>query len=409
MFTFLNDLIRQIFLSLFRHKLRSSLALIGIIWGTVAIILLLALGNGFYAANIKNLSFLNNGTLFIWTGTTSKPFAGLPPGQTLHIQENILRSITQNIKKIKSYSPVYVNEKNAFQSPVNGKIMVQGVAPSFSEMQHFQSEEGGRFINDLDMAQINRVAFIDAQVKKTFFGEKKATGSFIYIDGIPFMVIGSEEPNQKGMMMWMTNSIYIPSTTFLSLWGPQDVNLFFILPNSVNDASLIKNNLKNMLAMQYQFDPTDEEALMIPNMENAQVFFKWFFRVIEIFLGFCGVLTLSVGGLSIANMMFLIVTERTREIGLRLALGAQDFHLMLQFMLETLIIVGLGGGLGFMFSFFCISVLQNLSLPEWLGSPHISLLTVIITIGILVFVAIAAGFFPARKAAYMKPVEALSF
>jgi putative ABC transport system permease protein len=138
------------------------------------------------------------------------------------------------------------------------------------------------------------------------------------------------------------------------------------------------------------------------------VFFTWFFRVVELFLGFCGLLTLSVGGLGTANMMFLIVAERTHEIGLRMALGAKQAHILWQFVLETLLLVSMGGIIGALVSIGILFSMRAYGLPEWLGIPHISFGTALSTIFILAFVGLVAGFFPARRAANMEPVRALT-
>jgi putative ABC transport system permease protein len=406
---YLTDLVRQIIFSLWTHKVRTCLALFGIIWGTIAVILLLAIGNGFYAANIKNLAFLNNGTIFVWPGTTSKSYAGLPQGQKIHMQIKDLNDMMQHVPGIKTFSPVYFTERVLSYQDKDVQGSLSGVGASYGEIQQVAPLPGGRFINILDIKQKNRVAFLDDKLKTTLFGQQEALGKTLLIAGIPFTVIGVANSKHKGSIIWMSNSIYIPYTTFLALFGQQDINLVFLQPQSAQDAAHIKNNFKTILAMRYRFDPNDKQALMIPNTEEAQVFFKWFFRTIELFLGFCGALTLSVGGLGIANMMFLIVTERTREIGLRMALGAEQLHIMLQFMLETLLLVGIGGAIGFLISGCCISILQQLTLPEWLGTPHFSWLTVIVTISILTLVGMIAGYFPARRAANMEPVKALGF
>ena len=144
-------------------------------------------------------------------------------------------------------------------------------------------------------------------------------------------------------------------------------------------------------------------------MRKAFDFFQWFFKSINLFLGFCGLLTLAVGGISVANMMFLIVTERTPEIGLKLALGAKDKHILGQVLLESFVIVFLGGLLGFLVSSLVLISLADISLGGWLGTPSLSIPVLIGTVIILAFVALLSGFFPALRASRLQPVEALSF
>lgn len=406
---YLKDILRQTIFSLWTHKLRTCLALFGIVWGTIAIIMLQAFNNGFYSANMKNLAFLNNGTILAWSGSTSKPFAGLPQGQKIHIRIRDLENIIEHIPDVEIFSPALFTSKDFVYQNKNTRGGIEGVSADYLEIQQLRPFPGGRFINPLDIKNKNRVVFIDNEIKKALFGEKEAVGKLLNIQGIPFTVVGVSDPKHKNIVMWMTNVAYIPYTTFLSLWGDQDVDNFFIQPHHANQTLSVKNSLKNMLGMKYKFDPNDKQAVMIPDTQDAQTFFKWFFRAIELFLGFCGILTLSVGALGIANMMFLIVTERTREIGLRIALGAQQFHIMSQFILETLLLVFLGGVIGFVISFACINLLQSLSLPEWLGKPHISWLSATLTIIMLCLAGLVAGYFPARRAANMEPIQALAF
>lgn len=407
---FFLDLFKQILFSLWSHKIRTCAALFGIVWGTITVILLLALGNGFYSANIKNLAFLNNGTIFAWPGVTSKPYAGLPEGQKIHLPIKDLLEIVQDIPGIKSFSPDYSFTGELHYKKKHINASVQGVASGYDKTQQLVYLPGGRFIDPLDVEKKNRVVFLDDSLKTILFGSEEAVNKQVLILGVPFTVIGVADKNNKSAVKFMReNNAFIPYTTYLAIKGQQDIRLIFITPESILDTPRIKNNLKNILAMKFRYDPTDEDAFHIPNLEAEQNFITWFFRVIELFLLFCGVLTLSVGGLGTANMMFLIVTERTREIGLRMALGAEQSHIMLQFILETLLLVSLGGIIGAVISGIILAILQQMHLPEWLGSPHISWMTASITTIILAIVGLTAGYFPARRAANMEPVKALAF
>jgi putative ABC transport system permease protein len=405
--------LQQVFFSLWRHKIRSALALFGIIWGTVAVILLLAIANGFYTANQKNLAFLNGGTVFAWGGKTSKPYQGSPPGQSIHLRITDLLAIVENVPQIKLFSPIYFlsnqHENILSYQDKQTAATIQGVNADQGEMQSLIAFPGGRFIDAFDVAERHRVVFLDNEIKLSLFGTENAVGKIIMIEGVPFLIIGIADPAHKNILIHMTKSIYVPYTTFLSLWGPKDIDFFFVQPTSSVHTAALKQSIKNMMARKHHFDPGDEQALMMPDTEDLQLFFQWFFRIIEIFFGVCGALTLSVGGLGIANMMFLIVTERTREIGLRMALGAGPVHIMTQFMLETLLLVGSGGVIGFILAGSCLQILQQLPLPEWLGTPHTSWTTIMITLSILLSVGALAGYFPARRAANMQPVQALAF
>jgi len=405
----LNDLFKQIFINLWAHKVRSVLALFGILWGTTTIVLLLSISNGFYAMQIKNLAFLNNATIFAWSGTTSKPFGGLPQGQKVHIQLVDFLQIMHHISGIKLYSPVFNKTTTlSYQDKtINGTII--GVAPGFDSIMQILLTPGSRFIDPLDVLQSRRVLFIDDAVCQVLFGDQNPLYKTVILNQVPFTVIGSASPNHASGIRFGENNIYLPYSTFLAINGQQDIHTLFLLPNNTADVPRIKRDLINLLAVYDHFDPTDEEALHMPDLAAQQLFVTWFFRAVEIFLICCGLLTLSVGGLGAANMMFLIVTERTREIGLRLALGAMTADVLLQFFCETGALVLLGGFSGFMLAIIILAILNHIGLPSWLGVPHISFFVFLMTIGALMAIGSLAGYFPARRAARMKVVEALAF
>src|SRR3990167_6981046 len=184
----IEDLLKQILLNFWRHKIRTCFALFGIIWGTIAVILLLSLGHGFYQASIKNLAFINNGTIFIWPGTTSKPYAGLAPGQNIHVRMNDMIEVMNHIPNVQRYSPNYFSAKEISYQNKHLQAAVQGVSSDFKEIQQISVESNGRFINQLDMIEKRRVVFLDEQVKLTLFGKQEAIGKFIFIQGVPFVV-----------------------------------------------------------------------------------------------------------------------------------------------------------------------------------------------------------------------------
>jgi len=406
---YLNDLLKQIVVTLLAHKIRSCLALFGIVWGSVTVFLLLALSNGFYTTQIKKLAFLNNATIFAWPGITSKPFAGMPQGQNIHIELNDFLRIVHNIPGIKTFSPAFHHESTLQYQDKNVAGNVQAVASGYQEIQQVSLLPGSRFIDPIDILHKNRVVFLDNSVKTILFGKENAFGKKVSIDGLPFTVIGTTDPDHASAIKWMDNSIYVPYTTYLAIHGKQDVAMMFLLPYNAKEAPRIKQDFIHLLAAKYHFDPTDDDAIHMPNLESPQQFITWFFRVVAFFLGACGALTLSVGGLGVANMMFLIVTERTREIGLRMALGARQIDILLQFLCETFLLITLGGVLGFIVSKSLLALINTIGIPEWLGTPYISWTTILTTSLILSGVGLLAGYYPARRAANMKPIQALAF
>jgi putative ABC transport system permease protein len=254
------------------------------------------------------------------------------------------------------------------------------------------------------------VVVLGESINKSVFKGEKAIGKMITLWGIPFTVIGVlKDSAGSGGAGWLSQKAMIPYTTMIQIKGNLDVGMFSAMPKKVSEALMVKQGVKNYLANLLHYNPADTGALNSPDLTKLMRYFTIFFLAIEVFLGFCGLLTLIVGGISVANMMFLMVTERTREIGLRMALGAKRKNILFLVLLETFLIVALGGFAGIVFSKAVVLIFDNVALPSWLGQPHIHSWTMMITVLILFLVTFLAGIFPARSASRMQPVDALSF
>lgn len=396
---------------MWQQKLRSLLAMFCIAVGTLTVVLLLALGTGFHDASYRNMLDITDGTFFIMVNKTTKSYNGFPQGQEIYRRflANSVVNLPKVVPAVKFVSPSSMTTTFVTYKKKQFHKTIYGVAPDFSILRKIKIADFGRFFNSIDLEKNNRVVVLGNKLKEGLFGAgDTALGKEVLINGAGFKVIGVMKKETESSQNYYDDNVIIPYTNFISLFGDRPVNFFILMPDPEADATLTEQALRSYFAGIYHFDKNDKEAMKFFNTTEVFQFVRWFFVAIQIFLGLCGTMTLGVGSIGVANIMFLIVTERTREIGLRKAIGASNWNILCQLLLEALIIVMFGGGFGFMGAYFITTVLQHLHLPDWLGNPTISGATTIATIIILASVGLAAGYFPARRAAKMDPVEALA-
>jgi putative ABC transport system permease protein len=406
------DLIGQFLRDLRTRKLRTALALFGIAWGTISVVLLLALGNAFHAASSKSMHGMGESLVIVWTSRTTKPYAGMQPGRGIEMKAEDVLAMGRAVPQIGRCSPeLFAWGTTLAFGRHRVKASVAGVAPAYEIMRNMIPEPGGRFIDDLDVELRRRVIFIGDELKKKLFDSGEAVGRTLLVDGRPFAVVGTlrkklQDSNYSGPD---ADRALIPYSTHIAIWGDQNVSNLLVTPEPPQASKPMKQAIYSYLGQKYRFDPTDEGALQMWDTVEMDRFFTWFFWGLKALFGLGGAMTLGAGGIGVANIMFLIVRERTREIGVRMAVGARDGHILGQVLLEALLIVGLGGLLGFAFSALVIFAVHLAPMPDWLGRPELSLRISLVTIGILSLVGLAAGLFPARHAARLDPVRALEF
>ena len=405
------DLITQLYQDMRAHKQRTFLAVFGILWGTVSVVVLIALGQGFYTVGKKSIEKLSAGVVFAIPRSTTLPYQGLPQGRILHIKANDVMNM-RNVIHLALITPKLHSSAQLSYQGLAHTQKVMGVSSDFGRMNGISLQQArGRFINESDETLKRHVVVIGGSLAAMLFKTNDPLHKTLMLKGIPFLVIGVLETNHTGFNFSEGNNpwdVFIPYSTFTTLFGNVDVSYFSAAPIQATESGALKKSILQYFAKRYYFNPEDVGAIDMPNVQQFADFFSLFFRAVQLFLGFCGAMTLGVGGVNVANMMFLIVSERTREIGLRMALGATEYHILSQILTEAFMIVLIGGFLGAGLSWGIIMVLQHIALPAWLGVPNLSVTSMIITFIVLTIVALLAGFFPARMASKLDPVIALS-
>jgi len=401
------------FVDTLRHqRLRTAMTILGITWGTVAVVVLLAFGAGMEKQMKKNAKGIGDGIVILGGGTTTKSFQGFPEGRRIRLLPADVELLAREIPGIETVTP----EHGRWNVPVrNGSAVaspyVTGVEPAYEELRNVFPAEGGRFFNELDLAGRRRVAVLGDELKALLFGDEDAVGKQVVIGDAPFTVVGVMQPKNQNSSYQQRDRdrIFIPTTTYRALFGERYLTRILYRVRDPAASEAVNARVYEVLGRRYTFDPADQDALGMWDTGESLKFFKYLFLGFNLFLGVVGSFTLVVGGIGVANIMYIVVKERTREIGVRRALGARRRDVLAQIMAETFLIVAVGAGAGMLLSLGLVRAGAALPMQEEIGIPTISPVVMGATVVLLGLVALLAGIFPARRAAGLDPVEALRY
>ncbi len=403
------DSIRQILRDLRGQKLRTFLTVFGIVWGTAAVSLLLAFGEGLHAQLLKNSAGLGNNIVMTWPALTSIPYEGLGKGRAIRLTERDVDLLRRKTIGLEAISAEY---EAPFKLQIGRRVLsvdVEGVEPPFGEMRNLIPQAGGRFLNPIDEREKRRVAFIGNELSEQLFGSGGAVGQVVRLGGSPFTIVGVMKPKEQDSSYSGRDKgkLFIPAATFRALHGDKYIDMLIFQADSVAATGSVKKQVYDILARKHRFDPKDEEALQMWDLSEAGKFLNTFMLAFNLFLGIVGSMTLIVGGIGVSNIMNVVVEERTREIGIKMALGARPGRVLTQFMIETFAITATGGILGLGLTAAICAVVPSFGATEYIGVPEVSPFVATITAGLLGAIGFAAGWFPARSAAALDPVVAM--
>ncbi len=398
----------SIFRDLRSQKLRTFLTLFGIVWGTVAVSLLLAFGHGLHRQLVKSTAGLGDRIVIGWPMRTSMPHEGLGKGRRMRMTEEDIAALKAQVGVLDGISSEYSRSLIARVGDRQRSVQVSGVAPVYGGMRNMIPAPGGRFLNPTDVAERRRVAFVGDRLAKDLFGELEPVGREVMLHGSPFLVVGVLRPKEQDSSYSGRDhsKMVIPWSTFCALTGDKYMNNFIYRATRPELNPAATAAVREVLGRRLRFAPADDQAIQVWDTTEAFVFIDAFMLGFQVFLGIMGVLTLTVGGIGVSNIMNVVVEERTREIGIKMALGARSRSILLQFLLETLLLTGIGGVIGLTLSFVICAVFPT-DFSEFVGVPTLSPGLALLTAAFLGLVGLAAGFFPARDAARLDPVVAM--
>jgi len=396
-----------------QYKSRTFMTMFGIIWGTMTVILLLSMGVGVKKQLSKSMHGIGEGIGIVWLGETSIPFEGYGRGRGIRMTDDDIEIARRQIPDIKRISP----EFSKWGTPIRvgdkmNKPNITGIIPEYGPMRNIWPEHGGRWLNELDLKHRRRVVFLGNRLRDFLFGENEnVIGRYVYIGEMPFQVIGvmrhkiqDSSYNQRDR-----DRAFIPSTTFQSVFGYRYVSNFVYQIKNPKLAESVQQQLYKVYGKVFKFDPNDEETLHIWDTNEFDKFILYFMLGFNGFMGVIGVITLMVGGIGLANIMYVVVQERTREIGIRRATGAKQQSIMKNFIIETFIIIGASAAVGFGLAVIILAIVQSFPVQEYIGQPELNVNVALITIFIISVIGFAAGYFPARRASRLVVVECLRY
>lgn len=407
------DILGQICRTLWAHKLRSFLTMFGIAWGVGSLLLLVGLGEGFRSGNQRNISQYGENIMFLFPGRAPAVAGSMNSARYYRLTYQDYAGIATDAPHVRAATPVLTSSDiHAVSDFATANGEITGVEPQYNGIRYLPMKQG-RWLNALDEAQRRNVIVLGDEMTKNLFPGRPAVGATILLNGLSFEVVGTVQrvgrgddnsTNMRGYIPYHVMAVYFP------LKGEDERNAISFInyqPRIAAEHLLASEEVRKIVARNHGFDYRDEDAFNDWDTVKQAEMMGMIFDAMNMFLGTVGLVTLALGAIGVINIMLVAVSERTREIGLRKALGATNRSILVQFFLEGILLTLMSGLIGMAFAAALMAALGKVQGPAGFDPPKLVPATAMLAIGSLTLAGVVAGLYPARKAARLQPVEAL--
>ena len=395
-----------------RNKLRTFLTAFGVFWGIFMLVLLLGAGKGMENGIWKEFGGGAMNSLFVGTGKTSLPWQGMKPGREIKFANDDLNAIRQQVDGIEilaSRNRLY-GEYTIVNGTKNGSYQVYGANAEFFQLNG-EKLARGRLLNPLDGVEQRKVMVLGEKVHKVLFGDSNGIGKFVQVKGVFFKVVGTF--TSTGNNGRNEERAFVPFSTFQTTFNQYNqVHNMVMSSRKGTPVKQLEEQVRTLMAVRHKFDPADKQAIYLENNEEEVARFEGLFTGIKLFVSVIGVLTLVAGVVGVSNIMLIIVQERTREIGVRKALGATPLSIISMIVQESVVITSVSGYMGLLAGVALLDGIryaleQAGGTTSYFDHPEVNIGVALSATALLVVAGAIAGLVPAMKAANVKPIEAL--
>jgi putative ABC transport system permease protein len=407
----------EIWVTITRNKTRSLLTCFGVFWGILMLVLLLGSGKGLKNSIFKNVDGFATNSLFFMTDRTSEPYHGFNKGRYWEMRNRDVETIQKEVTGIDALSPIIWGnraDKNIVYGQVSGTYNVKGVYPAYFRIER-QNLHLGRLINDVDMREKRKVCLIGSRVRSELFKNEDPCGNYIRVNGLYYQVVGVVEQIASGVNIGgrAESCVFLPFSTMQQTLNQGDVLHFLcVSAYSGHPIQQLIDDISGILKRQNEISPGDTQAVGVMNLASQFSMFENLFAGIDILVWLVGLGTLLAGIIGISNIMMVTIKERTREIGVRRALGAKPWNIISQVMTESLVLTSLAGLLGLSAGVFLLDLVDRiLSVQPSEGvailHPGVDIGTAVAATAVLLVCGLFAGLIPAWRAMQIKAIDAI--